>query len=274
MSKFEILCVTMHQNDFSKIKEMNIRSDVVFANQADRTELQEIEFEGHKAKMISTDTRGVGTNRNFALMYANADICLMADDDVVYADDMESRVVAEFERHPNADIIIFHFETDDPVRKQVKYSKTKKCGPLTRMPWGGYRIAFRLNSVRKANVWFTTLFGGGCIFPSGEDSMWLREAKRKGLTFYVSKETIGKVSFAHSTWFTGYDEKFYYGKGAYYQAMYPRWIYVWMMYFLWRTRKHRELSCGEKMKWMRWGWKGYKQMQTYNEWKGQQEKKE
>ena len=31
MATFEILCVTMHQNDFSKIKEMNIHSDVVFA---------------------------------------------------------------------------------------------------------------------------------------------------------------------------------------------------------------------------------------------------
>ena len=31
MSKFEILCVTMHQKDFSKIQKMNIHSDVVFA---------------------------------------------------------------------------------------------------------------------------------------------------------------------------------------------------------------------------------------------------
>ena len=57
MSKFEILCVTMHQNDFSKIKEMNIRSDVVFANQCDHTNYEELEFEGHIAKMISTQTK-------------------------------------------------------------------------------------------------------------------------------------------------------------------------------------------------------------------------
>ena len=34
MSKLEVLCVTMHQKDFSKIREMNINADVVFANQA------------------------------------------------------------------------------------------------------------------------------------------------------------------------------------------------------------------------------------------------
>ena len=29
MSRFEILCVTMHQRDFSKLKEMNVHSDNV-----------------------------------------------------------------------------------------------------------------------------------------------------------------------------------------------------------------------------------------------------
>lgn len=29
MSTFQILCVTMHQSDFSKLKGMNIHSDVI-----------------------------------------------------------------------------------------------------------------------------------------------------------------------------------------------------------------------------------------------------
>ena len=93
MPTFEILCATMHQNDFSKIKEMNIHSDVVFANQCDHTSYDEIEFEGHTAKMISTQTRGVGKNRNLGLIYASADICLLADDDVVYNDGYEKTVL-------------------------------------------------------------------------------------------------------------------------------------------------------------------------------------
>ena len=48
MSNFEILCVTMNQNDFTKITEMNIRSDVIFANQCDYTSFEETSFEGHK----------------------------------------------------------------------------------------------------------------------------------------------------------------------------------------------------------------------------------
>lgn len=257
MSRFEILCVTMHQKDFSKIEQMNIHSDVVFANQADDTRYDEYEFEGHTAKMITTHTRGVGINRNLALTYASADICLFGDDDVKYVDNLEEIVLSEFDAHPDADIIIFHFESDDAVRKQVKYPKTRKCKPWERMPWATFRVAVRKNSLRQANVWFTTLFGGGCVFPSGEDSMWLLDAKRKGLTFYVSKHTIGSVSFEESTWFTGYDEKFYFGKGAFYQAVHPKTKYIWMLYFAFRTRSKSKVSFKDRICMMLSGSHGY-----------------
>lgn len=258
MSKLEVLCVTMHQSDFSKIKEMNINSDVVFANQADTTDYKELEFDGNIAKMITTATRGVGINRNLSFMYASADICIFADDDVVYNDNYKEIILNEFESHPDADIFIFHFETASE-RKQVQYSKTKKCGKFSRQPWAGFRIAFRLNSVKKANLSFTTLFGGGCIFPSGEDSMWLHDAKKAGLKIYVSKETIGKVSFENSTWFTGIDKKFFFGKGAYLASVHKHTFFVWMLYFAFRVRAEN-LSFVQKIKWLRLGKKGYKQM--------------
>lgn len=264
MSKFEIACVTMFQKDFSKIREMNIHSDVIFANQCDCTAYEELEFEGHIARMISTETRGVGINRNLALIYAKGEIVLFADDDVTYIDTLEETVTAEFDAHPDADVFIFHLDTDDPKRKQKKYLKTRRCGYFEKMPWGGVRIAVRLRSIKKANVWFTTLFGGGCIFPSGEDSMWLLDAKRRGLTFYVSKETIGIVSFENSSWYTGADERFYYGKGAFYQAVHPKTKYFWMIYFAFRTTRRGKLSIKEKMKWMKEGNIGYTAMREYN----------
>lgn len=264
MSKFEILCVTMHQNDFSKIIQMNIHSDVVFANQCNHTSYEEISFEDHKAKMISTQTKGVGLNRNLALMYATADICLFADDDVVYYDNYAEVILREFESHPKADIFIFHFDTDSE-RKQIKYKKTKKRGRFSRLSWGAVRIAFRLSSVRKANVWFTTLFGGGCIFPSGEDSMWLYDARKKGLKIYVSKETIGKVSFEMSTWFDGYNEQFFYGKGASCAACHPKSFFIFSRYYAFRYLKKGNLSYKIKMKWINNGKQGYKKMLSFKE---------
>ncbi len=266
MSKFEVLCVTMHQKDFSKIEKMNVHSDIVFANQCDITKYDEYTFENHTAKMISTNTRGVGINRNLSLAYASGDICLFADDDVIYNDDMESIVLKEFENHPDADIIIFHLASDNEQRKQKKYSETRKCRKLERQPWGAVRIAFRLQSVKRANINFTSLFGGGCIFPAGEDSMWLSDARKAGLTFYVSKETIGKILFGESTWFTGHDEKYFYGRGAYYQAVRKHTIYLWMLYFAFRVRDGG-LSFSERIEWMKKGKDGYDKMLSYDDYK-------
>lgn len=266
MKKFEVLCVTMHQNDFSKIKEMNIHSDVVFANQSDHTSYEEYTFEGFTAKMISTQTRGVGINRNLALLYASAEICLLADDDVRYHDDMAERVMAEFDAHPNVDVIIFHLETDDSVRLQQKYKKTKKWPRWKGIPWGAFRVAFRLNSVRRANAWFTPLFGGGALFPSGEDSMFLMALRKAGLKFYVSKETIGTVSFEVSTWFTGRNEKYFFAKGAFYCAVHPKTTGVWMLYFAFRI-KQCALTFTQKMKWMRHGRRAYREMLSFKAYK-------
>ncbi len=265
-TSFQILCVTMHQNGFSKITEMNIHSNVVFANQSNTTSYEEHTFGCHVAKMITTETRGVGVNRNITLLYADSDICLFADDDVKYVDEVEELIVKEFKDHSDADIIVFNIVSSPrDVRVQKQYSKTRKHYKWERMPWGGVRIAFRLSSVRKANVWFTTLFGGGATFASGEDSMWLKEAKRKGLIIYVSKETIGEVSFHASTWYSGRDEKLFFARGAYIQATYRCCRSAWSLYYALRLSKGAQFGIGDRLKWIRRGRESYDRLISFEE---------
>lgn len=267
MSKFEILCVTMHQNDFSKLKEMNIHSDIVYANQCDHTSYDEFCFDGeHTARMISTQTRGVGINRNMSLNYASGEICLFADDDVEYVDDLEQIVIGEFKREPKADIIIFNLDTDSEIRKQKHYSKFKKWHRTEPMPWGAVRVAFRLPSIQKANLWFTTLFGGGAIFPSGEDSDWLNHAKKK-CSIYLSNKTIGTVKMGASSWFSGYDEKFYFGKGAFLEHSDYFAFFLRAFYLAFRTGSKSKLSFKDRMRWMKNGRTGYRRMIDYEKYK-------
>ena len=265
MPKFEILCVTMHQNDFSKLSEMNIHSNVVFANQSNITNYEEFHFDGNIAKMITTNTRGVGINRNLSLMYASGDICLLSDDDMCYVDNLEEIVCREFEENSKADVIIFNVETDkNCVRPQIKYTKTRKVRKFERMPWGGVRIAFRLSSVRKANVFFTTLFGGGAIFASGEDSLFLKDLKKAGLNFYVSKKNIGRVSFETSSWYSGRDEKLFYSRGAYIQQLHPRLFFIFSLYYAFRLGKNSKLKFFNRIKWMNNGRSGFMNLLSYN----------
>ena len=264
MAKFELLCVTMPQKDFAKVASMNLHSDVVFANQCDQTAYEEYVFDGHTAKMISTQTRGVGINRNLALMYASADICLLADDDMVYADDLEQIVLSEFDAHPDADVFIFNTHSLNARIKQRFNPKTKKCGKLSRMPYGAIRIAFRLRAIQTKNIFFTTLFGGGCIFSAGEDSLFIKNIIRAGLSVYVSSKVIGTVDFGSSSWFTGHNEKFFYDKGALCRAMSPRLAGLWIYYYAFRYRHFKDVSTGQKIRLMKQGAKNYKKQLSYD----------
>jgi len=268
VSKLEVLCTTMHQTDFSKIKEMNIQSNVVFANQTDRYSYEELEFDGHTARMVTTAQCGVGNNRNTALLSAKGDICLFADDDVCYVDGYAEKIIEAFREILDADVLIFNL-TSQSQRKQKQNSVIKRCRLWNILSYGTYRIAFRLDKVQKANIWFTQLFGGGCKYPSGEDSMWLLDALRKGLRIYTHPLVIGEVKQEDSTWFKGYDEEYLFGRGAWTQAALPRIKYVMFLYYLVRLRHLTEVPIKKMIKAMCSGAKSFKQGITYKEWSSQ-----
>ena len=98
----EVVVATMHQDDFSKYSEMNLQTDAVFANQTKNNNKKSGTIGDKTVKMISTDTRGVGINRNIGLMNAQADILLIADDDMKYVDDYEQIVQRAFREVPDA----------------------------------------------------------------------------------------------------------------------------------------------------------------------------
>ncbi len=259
MGKFQILCVTMNQVDFSRIHGMNIHSDVVFANQADATEYSEANFENNTAKMITTNTLGVGINRNLALLYATADICLFADDDMHYVDGLENIILKEFERLPQADAIVFNVISSNDERPQLQNTKTKRMRFYSKNPYGTFRVAVKLDIIRKKNIWFSTLFGGGSKYLSGEDSLFINDMRRNKLRIYLSDRLIGTVNQDASTWYRGYDAPFFYSKGVFLKANYYlnplRFLHI--LYIAIHI-KSCEISFAERIRLMRAGGNGFK----------------
>ena len=237
MLTFELLCATMHQTDFSKIKEMNIKSDVVFANQCDHTSYEEVEFDGHVAKMISTETRGVGKNRNLALMYATADICLFADDDVTYLNGYEETVCKFYEDHPDADVVIFNFKVSrNGSNPKETISKTKKL-KRKNLSYGTYSISVRRSVVSWHNIKFHHQFGGGTPYSCGEDTKFLNDCFENNLTVYICSELLGKVDHKESIWFKGYTDKFFIDKGVLFYSLVGRFATLAVVYHCIKHRK-------------------------------------
>lgn len=266
MGRLTVLCTTMHQTGFSKFREMNIQSDVIFANQCGRDELQETIIDGHHAKMICTSTVGVGLNRNISFMAAESEYVLFADDDLRYYDGYADQIIKAFEQLPDAEMIAFGIDITkngkivEKHRNPIARTRTYNC-----LKYGACVLAARTDALRRANVWFTTLFGGGCIYGSGEDSLFVLDCVRRGIKVYSHDYVLGACSQDSSTWFTGYNEKYFFDKGAWIAAAFPKFGFLLRRYFAVHFRKATRLSQNQCCRLMKQGQKGFRTMQTWKE---------
>jgi glycosyltransferase involved in cell wall biosynthesis len=232
----QVLVATMHQSDHSLLEKMNIQSDAIIANQCDRNEFEEFDYKGHSIKYLSLSERGVGLNRNNALMRATADICLFADDDVRYVDNYKDIIIETFKKNPKADMIVFNVPCTNIKRQGYEIQKEKRVRLYNCLRYGTFRMAVRTESVRKTNVHFSLLFGGGARYGSGEDSLFIMESIKKGCKVYASPRVIGKVTHNESTWFSGYIDKFFIDKGALYALLSKRFAKLLCLQFCLRRK--------------------------------------
>lgn len=116
MMKVQALVATMNRpkGDYSLLEKMNIQTDAIVCNQCDRNEFEKFMWNGHTILWLSFSERGVGLNRNNALMRATGDVVVFADD-MVYCDKYEKIIKSAFEKQRNADVIAFNI--GDPSGK-------------------------------------------------------------------------------------------------------------------------------------------------------------
>lgn len=221
--RIQVLVATMGQTDYSLPEKMNIQTDAIIGNQCDRSEIESFSFNGHKITYLSFAERGVGLNRNNALMRADADVCLFADDDMVYVDGYEKIVADAFERHSDADVLAFNLEAvssvgDVPERKIIE--KESRVNYFNCLRYGTARIAVRLRAVRLNGIAFNQCFGGGTPYCHGEDNLFVVACLDKGLKMYSIPETIAVLTEERkSSWNEGFDEKYLLDQGMLFRCM-------------------------------------------------------
>lgn len=260
MARLQVLVATMHQKDMSIADKMNIRCSAVIANQADRNEIL---AEGER-KMITTSTRGVGLNRNIALLAADGDILLFADDDVVYYDDMAQSVITAFQENPQADVLVFGL--DIVKNGQVierRQTNRRRLHVFNAMRFGTCRIAIRRSALLRANILFNQNFGGGCPFSSGEDSLFLKACFDRGLKVFSHEYVLGTCAKDASTWFEGCNEKYFYDKGVLMRYLFPRMPHLMALYFAIRFKRTTDIQVGQRIQLMQEGVRNGKSMRPY-----------
>ncbi|MBQ3069416.1 MAG: glycosyltransferase [Clostridia bacterium] len=261
----EVLAVTMGQQDLSLHRTMNVHRPHVIANQCGQWGYLEEEHDYGAARMVSSATKGVGVNRNLTLTLAREDILLFADDDMVYYDAELQGVIDAFESLPDADVILFGI---DMVKNGEVFERrrhpVKKLHLWNALGFGGCRMAIRRRAVLKHNLHFTTLFGGGTLYGSGEDSLFLRDCFRAGLTVYSHSYVLGACGKDSSTWFSGFNEKYVFDKGAWLQAAFPQERHLLQFYFIRRFAAKSGFSKAKTKAYLHAGMKAYRTLQPFD----------
>lgn len=219
---YQLLVATMHQSDTTLYQRMNLSSDAIIINQCDKNCIEELHIGQATVKFMSLQERGVGLSRNTALMRATADIVEFADDDMIFTDTYCEDVLRTFADHPEADAIIFSVESLNPDRPLRKIKQFERISRWQALKYGCARLAVRREKLLYNSISFSLLFGGGARYGSGEDSLFLQECFKAGMKVYRSPIKVADVRQDTSSWFTGYNDKYYRDKGALFAALLPK----------------------------------------------------
>ena len=176
MYKFMILVSTVDDKFFKQNRNIDIPYLVI--NQLIKKKHSLFKNEN---LLFSYNESGLSRSRNRAIQQASADICLIADDDVEFDENIENIVLKTFNKNPEADIITFQIKTPD--NKQYKNYKENSFyhNHKTIMSVSSIEIAFRRKSIVKNNLFFDESFGLGTNIPTGEEIIFLSDALNKGL---------------------------------------------------------------------------------------------
>lgn len=237
--KVEVLASAVEQDAAELVAKMNIHTDAVLVDQCGRYGYEEVSVPDGKVKCFFLCERGVGLSRNTALLHAQGDICLFCDEDIVLTDDYDKKILRAYEELPDADMILVNVKVA-PARRTYWNEDIHRISYRNYGRYPAYSITVRLDALRRANVHYSVLFGGGAKYSNGEDSLFLRDCLKAGLKIYAHTVCIGEEIERESTWFSGYHEKFFKDRGVLYHFLYGRMALLLSFRFLW---VHRRQMC-------------------------------
>ena len=206
----EVLISCMHQEDGSLLKQSRISGDAVIINQCDEIAYREYKTEQSCGRMFCTTQRGLTKSRNMAIQNARADVCLLCDDDEIFVQDYEHKILTAYEALPQADVVIFKMVNRPPSFPDrvmpIRFPKTMKVS--------SWQISFRRQRLLDSGVRFDELLGAGTGNGAEEELKFLLDCQRMGLKIYYVPAEIATVGQEQSTWFSGFTEEFFENRGA------------------------------------------------------------
>jgi len=181
----EVLISTMGRKDPKEVmlKGKNMGGNILIINQAENKIQQ---FNDNGIIMLSYQEKGLSKSRNKAIENSIGDICLFADDDIVYKKDILKKIEKAFINNPEFDVITFKFENSKKNYEEKPFMHNYK----TISTVSSIEIAFRRQSIINNKIRFDELFGLGAKYISGEENIFLKDCLDKKLKILFFPLTI------------------------------------------------------------------------------------
>lgn len=183
--KIEFLISTMNRSDLSFLEKMFQNLDLntiqaIVINQCTTIMPTEIKSPYSGVNIISVTDRGLARSRNLALDNCSGDICVIADDDVVYTKHSLSLIEETF---ANESIDIAKFQIETPEGKLYKnYSTDTVVNTLRNaLSTSSIEIVFRKKSIVEKAIVFDSRFGLGAQFKGSEDVIFISDCIKQKL---------------------------------------------------------------------------------------------
>jgi len=239
MSKIEVLISTMDRNNIDFVKSMNLTTNAIVVNQNESINNEEdFELNGNQVKLFNRTEKGLSKSRNLAIKNSTADICVIADDDMVYEEDYKEKIEKTYEKYPEADIIAFQVnrigneERDKTFRESPSWENF-----ITIMKISSVEITFKRKKIVKNNLSFNENMGAGAEVLDGEENVFLNSAMKKGLKVLYVPVNIAEVDVSESSWHEGFSKSYFKSLGAKFYILSDKFYSIFILQYAFRKYK-------------------------------------
>ncbi len=251
--QLEVLVSTQNRNNLDFLHNMfNNNSieehNILIVNQTSEPNLLKSDYTN--VRVINSFEKGLSKSRNLAIENANADICLIADDDVVFEPDFSQIILDAYISNQDADILTFQTLTTHNEAYSKYPKSTTRLKPFLKKVLS-IEVTFKRASIISHSSRFNENFGLGGHFEDSETYLFLRQAiLNNNLKAYFVPRFIVKHQPTSSSDDVASD-RFIYARSALNYKLYGRFSYLYILKLLFSLARKGKLKfsqIGKKFK--------------------------
>jgi len=243
---FEILIATKDKRNLDFLQPMFpfehfSTFNLLIVNQTENTFLQS-DFDS--VRVLNSNEKGLSKSRNKAIQNASKNICLFTDDDVVFTENLKTKIFSAFEKDSKTSIITFNHVRIGDTEPQKKAIKTFIHDQKSIWNVSSIEIAFKLNDIKESNIWFDENFGLGSFFETAEEFLFLKSALSQNLKVSFNPEII----VSHPQFSSGKNEgsdSIIYARSALFYKLYHNFAYVWLIKYVFFLIRRKSIKISE-----------------------------